>query len=80
MTASTSRRRGSDGPITRTRGNSTSMLRCSAGAKRTRVDGYSSQVNMPMTLAGYFLDVVTKKLPKANARLQDIVLVKDRPG
>lgn len=36
--------------------------------------GYSSQVNMPMTLAGYFLYVVTTKLPRANARLQDIVL------
>ena len=37
--------------------------------------GYSSQVNMPMTLAGYFLYVVTTKLPRANARIQDIVLV-----
>jgi hypothetical protein len=37
--------------------------------------GYSSQVNMPMTLAGYFLYVVTVKLPKAKARIEDIIRV-----
>lgn len=37
--------------------------------------GYSSQVNMPMTLEGYFLYVVKKKLPKANSRVDQILAV-----
>jgi hypothetical protein len=34
---------------------------------------YSSQVNMPMTLQGYFLYVVKKKLPKADSRVSQIL-------
>lgn len=36
---------------------------------------YSSQVNMPMTLQGYFLYVVKKKLPNANLRVGKVLAV-----
>lgn len=36
---------------------------------------YSSQVNMPMTLQGYFLYVVKKKLPRADLRVGRILAI-----
>lgn len=38
---------------------------------------YSSQVNMPMSLEGYFLYVVSRKLPRALARMERIKSVTD---
>jgi len=42
--------------------------------------GYSSQVNLPMTVEGYFLYSLQRKLPKSQERFAQMVEHPDQPG
>ncbi len=43
-------------------------------------DGFSSQMNMPMSLEGYYLYLISRKIPKSQARMDSILRHPEQDG